>query len=183
MRQTARFACILTLLLSVSSVATAETFTVTLDNGNTILSRYQPKISQPDEDKVTLLTERGNWISLPSERVVKVISNTESRGFGKVINTTTISLGLSPNEGAPDTEVPVDPTTALINYLAAEKAGSQQDYSVQQFVNTESAGAGGFPSTFGAGISNSGSPSSFIEPGAYYAPPPAPAPATGGGDQ
>ena len=181
MRQTARFACILTLLLLVSSITGAETFTVTLDNGNTILTRYQPKISQPDETSVSLLTERGNWISIPTERVVNVTSNTESRGFGKVINTTTISLGLTPNEGAADAEVPVDPTTALLNYLAAEKAGAQRDYSVEQFVNTESAGVGGFPSNFGAGSANSGSPNTYIEPGAYYAPPPAPEPS--GGDQ
>ena len=49
MRQTARFALILALLLTVTSIAASETFTVTLDNGNTILTRYQPKISLPDE--------------------------------------------------------------------------------------------------------------------------------------
>lgn len=157
-------------LLALPAIAAAETFTVALDNGNTILTRYQPKISQPDEETVMFLTEHGNWISIPSARVVSVISNTESRGFGRVINTTTIDLGLSPNEGAPDAEVPVDPTTALINYLAAEQA-AQQDYSVQQFVNTEDAGLGGFPSTFGTGGANSGAPTGFIQPGSVVAPP------------
>ncbi len=172
MRHTAQFAMILALLLTVPCIAAAETFTVTLDNGNTILTRYQPKISLPDEEKVMLLTENGNWISIRSDRVVSVISNTERRGFGKVINTTTISLGLAPNEGGQEAEVPVDPTTALLNYLTAERAAGQQDFSVQQFVHTESAGIGGFPSNFGAGSYNSGSPGSVIQPGSVVSQPP-----------
>jgi len=173
MRETVRFAWVLALLLSVPCIAAAETFTVTLDNGNVILSRYQPKVSLPDEEKVMFLTERGNWISVPRGRVVSIIANTESRGFGKVINTTTISLGLSANEGAADAEIPIDPTTALLNYLAAERAGNQRDYSVQQFVNTESAGIGGLPFSPGSGT-NLGDPGSFIQPGAGFAPPPPP---------
>ena len=174
MRQTARLALIFSLLLTLPAIAGAETFTVTLDNGNTVLTRYQPKVTPPDEEKVMLLTETGNWISIPRERVVSVISNTESRGFGRVINTTTIALGLSPNEGAPEAEVPVDPTTALLNYLTAERAAGQQDYSVQQFVSTEQAGSGGFPSTFGAGVANSGSPNTYVEPGSVVSPIPQP---------
>jgi len=186
MRNTARLTWILALLVTVPCIAAAETFTVALDNGNTILTRYQPKVSLPDEEKVMLLTESGNWISIPRHRVTGITSNTESRGFGKVINTTTISLGLSPNEGAPDAEVPVDPTTALLNYLAAERAGTQRDYSVEQFVETEGAGVGGFPSNFGAGVANSGSPGDFFQPGSVIAPAPAPVPsgsAPSGDDQ
>lgn len=160
MKHSARFTLVLALLLTVPCVAAAETFTITLDNGNTITSRYQPKMSFPDEDKVLLLTGTGNWISIPADRVANLTSNTESRGFGKVINTTTISLGLAPNEGAPE-EVPVDSTTALLNYLTAERSAGQRDYSVQQFVDTESAGIGGFPTNFGA---NSGSPNNRVVP-------------------
>ena len=52
MPQSARSVWILALLL-LPAVAVAETFTLTLDNGNTFLSRYQPKVS-PDESKVLL---------------------------------------------------------------------------------------------------------------------------------
>jgi hypothetical protein len=57
----------------------------------------------------------------------------------------------------------VDPTTRLLQYLSDRDAG-QQDYSVEQFVDTESAGVGGFPTSFGAG-STFGSPTGFAQPG------------------
>lgn len=161
------------LVLVLPLALAAETFTVTLDNGNTITSRYQPKLTLPDESKVMLLTDAGNWIALPRERVVEVISNTESRGFGRVINTTTIALGYAPNEGDPaaDAEAALDPTTQLLRYLAERDAAGQQDYSVQQFVDTESAGQGGFPSSY-AGTTAGGRPGSFVQPGSAIVPPP-----------
>ncbi|MDH3404435.1 MAG: hypothetical protein OES32_10035 [Acidobacteriota bacterium] len=169
--------------LATAPAATAETFTVTLDNGNTLTSRYQPRLSLPDESKVMLLTDTGNWIALPRERVVDVTSNTESRGFGRVIDTTTIALGYGPNEGDPmaEAEAAMDPTSQLLRYLAQRDAAPQRDYSVDQFVDTEQAGQGGFPSSFGGGSFGVGGPGSFVQPGSVVVPPPvaAPAPADG----
>jgi len=180
MRPDSRSIWILALLLALPCVAAAETYTVTLDNGNEILTRYQPKVSQPDEEKVMLLTERGNWIAFPRSRVVSVTSNTESRGFGRVINNTTIALGLAPNDAEDQSLVPADPTTALLNMMAAQSAQPERDYSVQQFVNTESAGKGGFPANFGTGTANSGKPAVFYPPPGLVTPAPAPPPT---GDQ
>ncbi len=171
------------LLLPIA--ATADAFTVTLDNGNTLTSRYQPKLSMPDESKVMLLTDTGNWIALPRERVVGVTSKTELRGFGRVINTTTIALGFAPNEGSPEDEAAAaDPTTQLLNYLTQRDAAGERDYSVEQFVDTESAGQGGFPSSYGGGAFGGGSPSGFLPSGpAIVTTAPPPPPASGDGVQ
>jgi hypothetical protein len=183
MRLDSRSIWILALLLAVPGLAAAETYTVTLDNGHEILTRYQPKVSQPDETKVMLLTENGNWIAIARSRVVSVTSNTETSGFGRMINNTTIALGLSPNDVVDDSLVPTDPTTALLNMMAAQNSQPQRDYSVQQFVNTEDAGKGGFPANFGTGVSNSRTPAGFYPPGGLVTPAPAPPPAAPVGDQ
>ena len=159
----ARFVWVPALLLLLPMAVVAETFTVTLDDGSSFLSRYQPQISPSDESKVMLLTENGNWIALPADRVSGVTTNTESRGFGHVIDTTTISLGFSPNEYTGQDEGAVDPTARLLQYLS-DRDARQQDYSVEQFVDTESAGVGGFPTSFAAG-STFGSPASSARPG------------------
>ncbi len=161
MPPSARFVWIPALLLLLPAVAAAETFTVTLDTGNTFLSRYQPKLS-PDESKVMLLTENGNWIAFPLDRVADLTTTTESRGFGRVIDTTTIDLGLAPNEYGGEEQGEVDPTTRLLQYMS-ERDSAQRDYSVEQFVDTEGAGAGGFPTSFAAG-STFGNPTGFGQP-------------------
>jgi len=125
-------------LLLAGSLA-AETFTVTLDNGNTLLTRYKPQLS-PDGATAYLLTDMGNWVSYDKAAIVSVISDLESRGFGKVIDTTTISLGIAPNtrdagEGAREE---LDPNMELLNYLR-ERDAARESYSVPQFVQPEDA--------------------------------------------
>jgi len=151
MRQTMRLTWILALLAMLPMAAAAETFTLTLDNGTTLLTRYQPKLSMPDESKVMLLTETGNWIAIARESVVGLTNSTESRGFGRVIDTTTIALGPSPNElELVEGDSPSDPATRLLEYMTERDSAPERDYSVNQFVNTEAAGQGGFPSTYGS---------------------------------
>lgn len=155
MRQISRSTWILALLLLLPLAAAAETFTITLDNGSTFLTRYQPTLSMPDETRVILLTETGNWISIPRDRVVGLSNSTESRGFGRVIDTTTISLGPAPNENEMvEGDSAADPATRLLQYMTQRDAASQRDYSVDQFVDTEDAGQGGFPSTYGSEFSS-----------------------------
>lgn len=127
------------LLLLLAGGVMAETFTVTLDNGNTLLTRYKPKLS-PDGATAYLLTDMGNWVSFDKASVVDVTSDFESRGFGKVIDNTTISLGIAPNvrdvgEGAREE---LDPNLALLNYMR-ERDATRDNYSVQQFVDPEEA--------------------------------------------
>ncbi len=162
----------------------AEIFTVTLDNGNTFETRYRPKLSYPDEDKVMFQTATGNWISLPRESVVDVAVDFETKGYGLVIDTTTISLGFAPNETRPQNPAASDPQAALLQFLAGQ-AANQQSYSVDQFVNTDDAGQGGFPSSFGAGSSfgpGTSGPGVPLPPPVLQPPAPQPPPPASGGD-
>ena len=112
---------ILLVLLAAAPVA-ADVFTVTLTSGNTFLTRYQPHQSDTRADQVLLLTEFGNWISLPKEAIVSVTSDTESKGFGTVLDSQTIALGWIPPSGKAQADAaaegaPLDPTAQLLQFM------------------------------------------------------------------
>lgn len=124
--------------------AAAELYTVELTNGYALDTRYRPKLDPRDPDKVFFLTDQGTWISIPRNQVHDVTSQTEMRGFGKVINTTTIDLGWAPN----DTPVPdgaggvnENPQAELINML--RDRAKANTVNTPQFVNPSQAGKGG----------------------------------------
>lgn len=139
MSRTSRVTLFAAVLLLVAGVVAAETFTVTLDNGNTLLTRYKPKLS-PDGTTAYLLTDMGNWVSYDKAAIVSVVSDLESRGFGKVIDTTTISLGIAPNSraAAEGARGELDSNLELLNYLR-ERDATRDNYSVPQFVDPEQA--------------------------------------------
>jgi len=138
--------------------ATAEIYIVTLTNGAEFHTQYRPKEAGWDTTKIMLLTDVGNWIAIELADVASVTSELENEGFGKVIDTSTIAIGWSPND-APDlaAQEAADPMTRLLNFLSAEQ-GEAPDYSVQQFVDPSEAGAGGLPvsglTSPGTGVSN-----------------------------
>jgi hypothetical protein len=139
MSRTLRVTAFGALLVLLAGGAMAETLTVTLDNGNSILTRYRPKLS-PDGATAYLLTDMGNWVSFDKAAIVSVVSDLESRGFGKVIDTTTISLGIAPNsrdvgEGGTGE---LDGELEMLNYLR-ERDAARDNYSVPQFVQPEEA--------------------------------------------
>ena len=112
----------------------AAVYTVTMKNGSTFDSRYQPEEASWDENLVVLLTEFGNRIALPAAEIDSVSVDSESRGFGHQINSTTMALGWAPNDA-------IDPSTpegqAAIAAQAAAAANSAQTppaYNQQQFV-------------------------------------------------
>ncbi len=163
LRSAPRFALALAVLLAVP--ASADVFTVTLTNGSTIESRYQPIESPSDPLKMQLLTEFGNWISLEKSAVASVVSDTEARGFGTVLDTSTIMLGASPNDAEdPDAEgQEIDPATALLRYFQQQDAAQSQVYSLEQFV--EPSEAGGIPLSFtGTTTPPIGSADRFLTP-------------------
>lgn len=104
----------------------ADIFTVTLTSGNTFTTRYQPHQSDSQEDKILLMTEFGNWIFLPKELVASVTSDTESKGFGTVIDGRTIALGsILPRSGGPSragADARLDPTAQLIEFMRQQNA-------------------------------------------------------------
>lgn len=126
-------------LALVAGVSLAETFTVTLDTGAALTVRQRPKLSAGGET-VYLLTDVGNWVSFDRPSVVSVTSDLESRGYGLVIDTTTISLGIAPNERLAGEEAAgtIDGDLALLQYLRQRDAAAQ-DFTVPQFVEPEQA--------------------------------------------
>ena len=146
----------LALAVVVALPAGAETFTVKMKNDTEFVTRYQPRQDPRDESKVVMLTEYGNWIALSKDAIVDIVSETEARGFGTVLDTRTILIGWAPNDKPEPGSEAVDPTTQLLNYMRSRDAAQQQDFTVQQFVNPDEAGLGGIPA---AGVTSSGSSS------------------------
>ena len=147
--KTTRIALFLLVALAVAAAlpATAEYFTVKLVNGNEFDTLYRPRLAAEGGDKVLVATETGNWIALPIEAIESVISHIEARGFGKVINTTTILIGTAPNDAqVPGEEVEVDSATRLLNYLESQEQPQAPPFTVQQFAEPNS--VGGIPLGF-----------------------------------
>lgn len=176
MRNVTRICVALALGMGLALAATpaaAETYTVTLVNGKTIESRYQPQEASWNPDMVLIMTDQGNQIALPRAEITNVVSETEARGFGKRIDTMTVDLGFAPNV-APEPEEE-DQFTRQLNQLqqVLQSNQQQQNYDIQQFLSPSEInrrGSGGLPVGYGAGIGSGGS---GIGPVAF--------PVTGGG--
>jgi len=85
-------------LVLVALPASAELYTIKLSNGAIFQSRYQPKQAAWDTTVITFLDETGTEIALPQNLVTEVTSESETKGFGRNINTTTVDLGYAPND-------------------------------------------------------------------------------------
>ena len=131
------------LVLAAALPAAAEYHTVKLKNGNEFDTLYLPRLASEAGDKVLVATETGNWIALSVDAIESVVSHIEARGFGKVINTTTILIGSAPNDAAIPGEEgePVDPATRLLNYLENQQRVQQASpFTVEQFAEPNSLG-------------------------------------------
>lgn len=139
--------CFAVLALVASLPAAAAVFTVKLNNGNTLETRYRPTVAGWDEGKILLVTSVGNRISLDLDDVDVITSETEVKGYGKVIDTTTILLGMTANDlPAPGTEAP-DPQMQLLNYLQQrDSQPAPPPFTVQQFAEPNT--GGGLPIGF-----------------------------------
>ena len=70
--------------------AMSAVYTIHLKNGNSFDSRYKPRIAGWDENKIMLTTDIGNKITLQRDDVVDITVDTETQGYGTVLDTTTI---------------------------------------------------------------------------------------------
>ncbi len=148
--------------LTLPVLAAAESYTITLHNGNSFKSRYQPQAAPWDAGKVLFRTDAGNLISVSSADVASVSADSENRGFGRVLNSTTLMLGAAPND------LPVPPTPgspeAAAAAAAAAAAGTSAapatPYSINQFVEpSQTQGLpGGWIGSSGYGAGSSASP-------------------------
>lgn len=133
-------------LLACAVPAGAEVFFVTLNNGTTIETAYQPQAASWDPGMVLLLTEQGNWIGLPQADIQEVRSETQIAGYGRAIDDNTFELGFAPNDAADPDAKPADPAEARAQMLEQMLVQQQQElndrraqesYTVEQFVDPE----------------------------------------------
>lgn len=132
------FAGIAAIALLAAPIA-AETYLITLKSGGTIQSRYQPQESSWDAGMVLFMTETGNWVGMKKSDIVSVEQENNLRGFGFVINPTTVALGWAPNDAVDPSAVEGDLASRLLQALGAGQQTPQgrENYSVQQGVSTE----------------------------------------------
>lgn len=127
--------------------AAAESYIVTMDDGAVFESRYQPEEASWDPGVVMLLTEFGNWIALERADIADVTTDVESRGFGKVIDTNTISLGILANDAIPPEEQEEPDSFQQLQQLLTQQNQQQQDFTVNQFAEPSEI-QGGLPVGF-----------------------------------
>jgi hypothetical protein len=143
------FAVVLLAAAVVAVPAFAESFTVLLKNGNSSQTRYQPEDASWDPEKLILLDEVGNLISVPRADVDRITTETENRGFGHVLNSTTVAIGWAPNDAVdPDSD---EGKAVIATQQAADAAAAAAPpvYTQEQFV--EPSAATGLPLSFGGG--------------------------------
>ena len=132
-------------LLALASVmpAGAEVFFVTLNNGTSIETAYQPQAASWDPGMVLLLTETGNWIGLPQADIKEVRSESQISGYGRAIDNKTFELGFAPNDSLDPSAVSDDPDAARAQMLEQmlvlqqqefDQRRAQETYTVEQFV-------------------------------------------------
>ena len=84
--------------LALSAPLAAAEFTVHLTNGTTFESRYEPRDADWDAQKVVLIDGAGNTISVPKSDIDRVESDVGSKGFGHMLDDTTMAFGWAPND-------------------------------------------------------------------------------------
>lgn len=148
-------ACLSVLTLAFAVPAGAEVFFVTLTNGTTFETAYQPQAASWDSSMVLLLTETGNWVGLPQADIQEVRSESQIAGYGRAIDDKTFELGLAPNDASDPNAEPAEPADARAQMLEQmvlqqqqelDSRRSQESYTVQQFVEPNQ--LQGIPSRF-----------------------------------
>ena len=143
----------LLLVLALAAVLTApaalaDIYHVILQNGERYESRYPPEEAAWDAGTILVHTETGNWVGVSRDRVVRVESETEVRGYGQRLDATTIYMGRTSNAApAPGTEEgESDPQLQLLQAIY-DRQLQQESYSIDQFVEPGETG-GGIPVGF-----------------------------------
>jgi hypothetical protein len=137
----------------VAGTAVAESYTVQLASGATLLTRHRPQEASWDRNMILVLTDVGNWIAVERGEIASIVSDLHNRGFAKRIDATTVVLGWSAND--------YDETTAAAN--AQSFGPPERSYDQQQFVDPEDV-SGGFPAYMPSYYSGTGGSGVFPPP-------------------
>jgi hypothetical protein len=143
------------LLGAAARPAAAAVYHLTLTNGSVIDSLYEPQEASWDHDMVLVLTDAGNWMGVEKADLATVSSENAMRGFGVVINATTIALGDAPNDAPVANPKDAGSSTQQVLQNLLQQQQSKPNYTIQQGVQTED---------------TQGIPSSLISPYAQGAP-------------
>lgn len=135
----------LLLVVPLASVpAAAELYEITLADGKTFETRYAPQEATWDAGLVLFLTDGGNWIGIARDSITSVVSQTEFRGQGELIDATTIYMGEAPNDVVVEDDSQLTETERLIQMIERSNQPAAP-YSTDQFVEPGSTGQGGVP--------------------------------------
>jgi len=158
--------CALAAVVAAAPLA-AAIYTIQLTNGSSFETRYQPEDASYDSGKVVFLDETGLLITLSKSEIESIESDFESKGYGRMIDTTTMELGWAPNDAAEEGAAPADP----LAQVQAAIQGQQQSTTFNQFVEPDA--LQGMPGNWVGG--------SYSSPQPVVVPIPVPAPAPAGG--
>jgi len=146
----------LLVLSLLAAPAGAEIYRVTLNNGQTFDTNYQPQEASWDAGMVLLMSDVGNWIGVSKADIQQVEPVNETGSFGVQIAVNTYELGISANDaeaaeeaalaagggqpgasgaaGAAEARVQLLQLQLQQQQLETQQRQAQQKYSVQQFV-------------------------------------------------
>lgn len=124
----------------------AEIFKIRMKSGNEFVSKYKPRQAWYSEDKLLIMTEAGNIVALDKSEIETVESDLESRGFGVVIDTTTIMVGVRPNDMPVLDDEAINQALDRASRLQSLRPPQTQNYSSPLFSEPNS--GGGLPVGF-----------------------------------
>lgn len=133
------------LLGAAARPADAAVYHVTLNNGSVIDTLYEPQEASWDHGMVLVLTDAGNWMGVRKADLASVVSESATRGFGIVINATTVSLGDAPNDLPVPSKDAGSSTQQVLQSLMQQQM-PRPNYTIEQGVQTED--TQGIPSSF-----------------------------------
>ncbi|HVS62934.1 MAG TPA: hypothetical protein VMT85_05425 [Thermoanaerobaculia bacterium] len=133
-------AAALVALFATELSAQGTRYRVVLENGNEIYSKYKPVEASYDANKMILMTDQSNVISIPKDDILEMVAEVEALGFGRRLNDTTVIVGSSAND---------NPT----------------EEQMQQMQQSFDAMFPGLPLNYRSGMPQTPSPPIFSEPG------------------
>jgi hypothetical protein len=170
---TRRFVRLAVLAVAVACVVApvqAAVYTVSMTNGTSFDTRYEPEDAAWDSSKLVFIDEFGNVVAVAKTDVQEVTSDFEAKGYGRMINNTTMELGWAPND-ALDTSTPEGQAAAAA--AAALAASQPAPTTFDQFIEPNQ--TQGMPARWVGYPTNTPGATGFVPPPVQI-PVPAPAP-------
>ena len=122
-------------VVAAAAPLSAASYTITLTNGSTFESLYQPIDVPGHPELVAFRDETGNWIQVDRSTLSNVASSVEVNGYGKTINNTTMVLGWAPNDLPEGTEAQKESPTGIAVLPAGQTTPSGENEPIYDIGN------------------------------------------------